>query len=121
MASSSAWRVLSTGASDDVVLACDFPTAVRPEAQFSDFAGLVEPALTLWETAMPKPGTETGWTADDYLDQWLEPLRESGVRVSGVLGFCAGSVYAAGVARRVAQLQSHDVPLVVIDPELPTS
>ncbi len=121
MASSNAWRVLSTGESDEVVLACDFPTAIRPEAQFSDFVPLLRPAVTVWESAMPDPGAETGWSAEEYLDSWLEPLRESGVRVSGVLGFCAGSVFAAGVARRVAELQSGPVPLVVIDPERPTS
>lgn len=121
MASSNAWKVLSTGESDEVVLACDFPTAVRPEAQFSDFVKLAEPTLTVWESAMPKPGTETGWDADAYTEWWLAPLRESGVRVSGVVGFCAGSVFASAIARGVAQIQGQEVPLVVLDPERPSS
>lgn len=121
MASNNAWRVLSTGEADEVVLACDFPTAVRPEAQFSDFVAQVDPAVTIWESGVPKPGTETGWTADDYLTWWLEPLRESGVRVGGVLGFCAGSVYASELTRRLGELQSEEVPLVLFDPERPTS
>lgn len=121
MALSSAWRVLSTGSSDEVVLACDYSTTARPEAQFSDFVTHLEPALTVWETTMPKPGTQTDWHADDYLDWWVEPLRASGTRVSAVLGFCAGSVFAAAVAHRVSQLQSQEVPLVILEPELPTS
>ncbi|BBB02267.1 hypothetical protein RVR_10114 [Actinacidiphila reveromycinica] len=119
MASGNAWRVLGTGEGDGVILACDYATAARPEAQFSHFVTHLTPARTVWETAMPKPGTESGWRAEDYLDWWTAPLRASGVRVDAVLGFCAGSVFAAGVAREVARQQSQPVPLVVLEPELP--
>ncbi|MFI9379851.1 hypothetical protein [Kutzneria sp. NPDC052558] len=116
MTSTNAWRVLSSGESDGVVLACDFPTPARPEASLTEFVTHLTPAPTLWESAMPRAGAEAGWRAEDYLEWWLAPVRESGVRVSGVLGFCAGSVFASAVAAAVG-----DVPLVVIDPELPTS
>ena len=98
-----------------------FPDAGRPEASFSEFVSLLTPARTVWETAIPKAGTEAGWLAEDYLDWWASDLRAAAARVAGVLGFCAGGVFASGLIERIAQFQPDKPPLILLDPERPTS
>jgi hypothetical protein len=115
------WRVLSTGDQEEVVLACDFPTNMRPEATFADLVPSLRPARTVWEALPPPAGAERGWTARDYLRGWMTELRATEATVVAVLGFCAGSVYAAAVVEQVAGWQANAPELVVFDPERPTA
>jgi hypothetical protein len=112
------WRVLSEAAAEDVVLVCDFPTQIRPEAGFAHFAPLLQPARTVWEAVPPPAGSEVGWSNEDYLRYWLDALGD--VKVDAVMGFCAGCVFASAVTERVAQRQGTTPKLVVFDPEQPT-
>lgn len=120
MSAPGAWRALSTGDQEEVVLACDFPTPIRPEATFADLASRLRPVRTVWEALPPPAGAERGWSADDYLRAWLDELRAAEVTVGAVLGFCAGSVFAAAIAERIAPWQERAPELVLFDPERPT-
>jgi hypothetical protein len=120
MMSSTAWQVLSTDGTDEVVLLCDFPTPIRPEALFTEFVPLLTPTRTVWEMAIPPWGTEAGWEAADYVEFWSSALRESGVHVAGIVGFCTGNVFAAALIERIAEFQPDRPPFVMLDPELPT-
>jgi hypothetical protein len=120
MNATGSWRVLSTGDQDDVVLVCDFPTSIRPEATFADLAASLRPVRTVWEAVPPPPGAERGWTAADYLRTWLTDLRDAEVTVGAVLGFCAGGVFAGAIAERIAGWQDRAPELVLFDPERPT-
>jgi hypothetical protein len=111
------WRVLSE-ADSDIVLVCDFPTQIRPEATFSHLAPLLNPARTVWEAVPPPAGTQEGWSGKDYVAFWLDGLGD--VKVSAVLGFCAGCVFAAAVTEEVASRQATTPELVLFDPERPT-
>ncbi|OLF06611.1 hypothetical protein BLA60_30520 [Actinophytocola xinjiangensis] len=75
----------------------------------------------MWEALPPPAGAERGWSARDYLAGWLDGLPATGARISAVLGFCAGSVFAAAVADRVARWQADAPELVLFDPERPTA
>ncbi len=106
------WHVLAQGPGRDVVLAVDFNSTGRTTAAFRDLVGLLDPPLTVWETAAP-PVTVT---PDAYVDWWLAEVRRSGRQVNAVVGYCAGAVLAARIAAELA------VPrLVLFDPELPNS
>jgi hypothetical protein len=113
------WRVLNDGDSADVVLAADINIAGRKEAGFADLARRLDPALAVWETDPPRVIDDFTRSGADYLDRWAEEVRASGRPVRAVLGFCAGSVFAAGLAGRVEGWQGGPVPLVVADPEIP--
>ncbi|TCO60866.1 hypothetical protein [Actinocrispum wychmicini] len=119
MTTAGPWRVLSDAGVEDIVLVCDFPTQIRPEAGFSHLAPLLDPARTVWEAVPPPAGSEQGWSSDDYLRYWMDALGD--VTVGAVLGFCAGCVFAAAVTEQVAERQGRTPRLVVFDPEQPTS
>jgi hypothetical protein len=112
------WRVLSSAGDEEIVLVCDFPTQIRPEAGFVHFAPLLQPARTVWEAVPPPAGMQEGWTSADYVAYWMDGLTD--VKVSAVLGFCAGCVFAAAVTTEVAARQEKTPELVLFDPERPT-
>lgn len=113
------WERLSNGSGKGIVLALDFEAVGRPEACFSDIATILDPPREIWAAALPPGGPDAPVTADAYLEYWSDGLRESGREVCAVLGFCAGAVFAAALAERIAQWQAAPVP-VLLDPELPT-
>jgi hypothetical protein len=112
-------NVLNSGDSNELVLASDFPATGRTVPGFTDFVEKWRPTRTVWETAPPPPGTETGMSAADYVSRWLIDVRESGMVVRAVLGYCVGSVFAAPLAEQIAEWQAEPPVVVVFDPERP--
>ncbi|RVX38752.1 hypothetical protein EDD27_1076 [Nonomuraea polychroma] len=114
-----AWKTLTDrGNSDSVVLAVDFDITGRPEARFSDLVANLEPALRVWETVPPPLEVSSG---DGYVEHWAQRLEQERPQVRAVLGFCAGSVYAAALAERISSWQGDEPLLVLFDPELSTA
>jgi hypothetical protein len=116
--SPNAWKTLSTGPAGDLVLAVDFSTSGRAQAAFSDLAPLLDPPASLWTTV--PPAADDAVAPAGYTDWWLEEVRASGHRVQAVLGYCAGGVFAAAMAERIAGWQESP-QLVLFDPELPNT
>ncbi|RKN47499.1 hypothetical protein [Micromonospora endolithica] len=118
MKESGAWKALANGdRATPVVLAVDFDTTGRPEATFAALAGTMNRPEPIWHTLPPAPGSPEASTGAGYVEHWIRDLAAERAPVKAVLGFCAGSVYAAALADRIAAWQ--DPPLVVIfDPEL---
>ncbi len=116
MGQPAAYNVLRGSTTGNLILASDFSaTTGRTVGSFSDLIPKVETGCAVWETAPPDPADKT---ARDHLDRWTADVRASGHRVTAVLGYCVGSVFAAGLAARVATWQ--DAPrLIVFDPERP--
>jgi hypothetical protein len=100
----------------DLVVACDFASAGRPIATFSDLVSVLPPGFTVWESAPPPCGEESGMDGAAHVDRWAGALRTAGRPVRAVLGFCSGSVYAGRIADRIAAWQPRP-PLVLLDPE----
>lgn len=111
------WKTLADRGNSAVVLAVDFDITGRPEARFSDLVANLSPDLTVWETVPPPPHVDSG---PGYIAHWARRLEEERPPVRALLGFCAGSVYAAALAQRVRRWQSEEPLLVLFDPELST-
>jgi hypothetical protein len=107
------WTALSRPG--DLVVACDFASAGRPIATFTDLVSLLPPGFTVWESAPPAFGAESGMDGAAHVDRWAGALRACGP-VRAVLGFCSGSVYAGMIADRIAAWQPRP-RLVLLDPE----
>jgi hypothetical protein len=119
MSVSAGWEPLSGGGGQGIVLAVDFEAVGRPEACFSDLVSILDPPREIWAATQPAAGQEMTASADTYLNYWSAGLRDGGREISAVLGFCAGAVFAAALAERIAQWQTAPVS-VLLDPELPT-
>ncbi|MGW7385791.1 hypothetical protein [Streptomyces sp. NPDC054794] len=115
-----AWKTLSSGESESLLLAVDFAAGSRAPAQFADLAPLLDPPLTLWASRPPGPDDQVPPTGNAYLDWWLGEVRASGAPVEAVLGYCAGGVFAAALAERIADWQPAP-RLILLDPELPST
>jgi hypothetical protein len=115
------WERLSKGQGRGIVLALDFEAVGRPEACFSDLVALLGQPPEIWAAAQPPGGADGALTADAYLGYWSAGLREGGREISGILGFCAGAVFAAALAEQVARWQSARPVTVLLDPEPPTA
>ncbi|MFE0512117.1 hypothetical protein [Streptomyces sp. NPDC058964] len=115
-----AWKTLSSGDNEGLLLAVDFAAGSRAPAQFADLAPLLEPSLTLWASRPPGPDDQVPPTGNAYLDWWLGEVRASGAPVRAVLGYCAGGVFAAALAERIADWQPAP-RLILLDPELPAT
>jgi len=114
---SSTWTALRTSSSSDVVLCSDFQTTGRSEAGFPDLVPLLRHEANFWLISPAAVAPDADVDVEDYLQSWLEPVRDSGLHVRAVLGFCLGGVYGAALADGVARFQD-DVPeLVLLDPE----
>ncbi|MGW2642994.1 hypothetical protein [Streptomyces sp. NPDC001348] len=104
---------------DALVLAVDFTATGRPDARFSDLFSLTAAGRHhVWETMPQAIATDVGPGGQEYLDRWFDSVRETGRPVGAVLGFCAGSVYAAALAERLTQWQESAPQLILFDPEL---
>lgn len=113
------WKSLTKGDRDELILSVDFSTSGRTQATFADLAARLDPpTATVW-TTLP-PTADDAVALDGYVDWWLGNVRQSGRRVTAVLGYCAGAVFAAALAERIGEWQ--DTPAVVLfDPELPNT
>jgi len=121
MAGTDAWKTLTDGENSDVVLAVDFDTTGRPEARFTDLAANLKSDVGIWETIPPAAGAGSWPTGADYIDHWARKIEAERPRVRALLGFCAGSVYAAALAERIRGCQDAEPLLVLFDPELSTA
>lgn len=105
------------GVSGEVVVAVDFPVTGRPEAGFTDLAGLLAPGRAFWQTVPPPVVPGSGAGVETYVGGWADELTGSGLVVRGILGFCVGSVYAAALADKVTAAQGSAPALILFDPE----
>ncbi|MER7881019.1 hypothetical protein [Streptomyces malaysiensis] len=112
------WKELYGGDGKDLVLAIDFPVTGRPEGTFSDMYAGMEPDYSIWETTVPEADGQV--SAERYVTRWSADARNAGRRIRGVLGYCAGSVFAAELARRISEWQNEPPEVVLFDPEVPT-
>ncbi|MFD9392986.1 hypothetical protein ACFWBB_20430 [Streptomyces sp. NPDC060000] len=113
------WKVLADGSDPGaVVLAVDFDTTGRPEARFSDLVANLTTGLTVWESIPPDAGTAAEWSGKEYIDHWARKIAAERPDVRAVMGYCAGSVFAATLAERVADLQGTAPLLLLFDPEI---
>jgi len=114
------WHPIDENADDkEVIITVDFTVTGRPEAGFAELATHLETPYGVWESLPPAVGDETGMNGDDYLDRWTTELRESGVEVKAVFGYCASSVFALAIADRVATWQAKP-QVVLFDPTAAT-
>lgn len=113
------WRVLTEGDEGDLVLAVDYSVSGRPEAGFSELLPRLGTGYAVWETLPPPFGKEPSMSGGDYVEHWLGEVRASGRKVKGVLGYCVGSTYAAGLAAGIREWQSELPATVLFDPESP--
>ncbi|RMI38650.1 hypothetical protein EBN88_16500 [Streptomyces triticirhizae] len=111
--------MLNDVGSNELILASDFPATGRTIPGFADLVAKLRPHRQVWETAPPPAGTETGLHATDYVDAWLADVRESGLRVTAVLGYCVGGVFAAPLAEHIASWQDEPPAVILFDPERP--
>jgi hypothetical protein len=115
----SSYNVLRDVDSDELILASDFSASTgRTVGGFSDLVPRLAAGHPVWETAPPPAGTGAEMTAADYIERWTADIRADGRRVHAILGYCVGSVFAAGIAEKVTEWQS--APRVILfDPEQP--
>jgi hypothetical protein len=62
--------------------------------------------------------TDAASSGTAYVDHWMATLSEQAWPVRAVLGFCAGGVYAASLAERIAARQGTEPLLLLFDPEV---
>jgi hypothetical protein len=113
----STWNVLTDDDPASVVLAVDFDATSRAEARFTDFVGHLGAGLTVWETIPQAVATRPDLPADAYIKSWVDEIKASGRTVRAVLGFCAGSVYAAAIAEEIEKWRGAFPLTVLFDPE----
>lgn len=113
-----AWRtLLASEHSRDVVLAVDFDVTGRPEARFTDLVARLKTDVNIWES-VPLDGSSAACEAADYVRHWMRRIEAERPPVRAIMGFCAGSVYAAELADRIGRWQDPEPLLVLFDPEL---
>ncbi|MFE5587736.1 hypothetical protein [Kitasatospora sp. NPDC056531] len=115
---SQGWDRLVRGRQGALVLAVDFDGSTRQEATFRDLARLLPDQLDVWHAVPPTADAEH---ADEYLAWWLESLPRPGERVSAVLGYCAGGVYAAALADAIELRQEVRPEVVLFNPGAPNT
>ncbi|MEV7190607.1 hypothetical protein AB0N81_02195 [Streptomyces sp. NPDC093510] len=116
-ATRTAWSEIGGKGSGDLVLAVDFTATGRPDARFADLVELSATDRPVWESMPQAIATDIGPGGAVYLDRWTEEIRADGRRVGAVLGFCAGAVFAAELADRIAAWQDGAPRLLLFDPE----
>lgn len=109
------WRRISEGDPNRAVLAVDFDSTARPEAEYRDLAGLLEPSREIWQVTQPESSETSLLPAAEYVRWWQE--LPDGVRVDTVTGFCVGAVFAPALADAVAERQGVRPALLLVDPE----
>ncbi|MEV4826363.1 hypothetical protein [Micromonospora sp. NPDC049274] len=113
----STWTALRNSTSQEVVLCADFQTTGRAEAGFPDLVPMLRHDSNYWLISPAPVAPDSPVDAGEYLESWLAPVREIGLPVRAVLGFCLGGVYGAALADGVARFQGSPPDLILLDPE----
>jgi hypothetical protein len=113
------WRVLAPGSGDRVLLAVDFGPG-RSEAGFGDLVANLAPEPAVWETVFAAQTADpvTGTDPHRCLRRWVDDVTTAGLRVCGVLGYCAGSALARQAAGLLRTSGLPEPPVVLFDPAL---
>jgi len=112
--------VLRKADGQGLIVTADFAATGRTTATFHDLVDLLRADHTIWETAPVPYGQEPGMSGADQVERWTRDIRDSGLPVHAVIGFCGGGVYAGKLAEQIGQWQP--VPrLILLDPGRPTA
>jgi hypothetical protein len=117
---SDAWIQLSSGNATSVFLAFDFDLTSRSEATFRDLVRMFPAPLTVLQATQPPESFSTALPAARYLDWWREGIACVDVRISAILGYCAGSVFASAMADELEVCQEARPTVVLFNPGKPT-
>ncbi|MCW3815812.1 hypothetical protein ONA91_15290 [Micromonospora sp. DR5-3] len=112
------WRILASGTSDRAVVAMDFGPGSR-DAGMSDLVANLTADAVVWQPVF-HPQTDdpiSGTDPDRLVREWLHELRGAGLRVSGVLGYCAGAALALRMADQILAGGDEAPPVVLLEPE----
>jgi hypothetical protein len=84
--------------------------------------GLFPQPVTVWHAVQPPPavGVTTGATDVDYIDWWTAGLVSHDTKVSAVLGFCAGGVFASALADAHADRLGYRPMTLLLNPGRPS-
>lgn len=113
------WQILRKGGQGGLALTVDFTSTGRTQACFRDLVPLLTAPGEVWETVAPAAGAEAAMSGADYVERWAKAVRKRERTVDTVIGYCAGAVFAAPLAARLAESQDSAPRLVLLDPELP--
>jgi hypothetical protein len=72
----------------------------------------------VWETTPPPTGSAAARSGAGHVAYWLRQIEQDRPRVRALLGFCAGSVYAAELSDQISVLQEEEPRLILLDPEV---
>lgn len=109
------WRRLRKGSNREVVLTVHFGPA-QAEAGFADLAFNLSTHRSVLETIPPTTGTYIADAANPalYIQYWLDEIERCGLVVRGILGYCAGAVFACALRDAI---EATDPPVtVLLDP-----
>lgn len=109
------WRELKKGQGNAVAVAIDLGAA-RRQASFVDMAPHLAADVTVLEPVWSAVLSERIPEADDVFSHWLDDLETTGMRVVGVLSYCAGAPLAARFSEVVAQRMHRRPICVLFDP-----
>jgi dienelactone hydrolase len=100
-----------------VILAVDFGSTARSEADFRQFAQLVKPSREIWQSVQPDTAERELLSAETYLRWWRELPEGVDGQVDTVMGYCVGGVFASVLADEIAEKQGTRPALLLFDPE----
>lgn len=111
------WKVLTTHESGRIVLAVDFAQG-RSAASFGDFAQLLDIGAGVAEPQVAEPAESFEPAADParYLGPWLDGIAAHLDAVTGVVGYCAGTSFAARIADHIAEKVAREPRLIMLNP-----
>ncbi|MEV5433772.1 hypothetical protein [Streptomyces sp. NPDC052701] len=115
--STDSWRRISEGDPKKTVLAVDFGSTARSEADFRQFAALLKPNREIWQSVQPDAAENELLSAETYLQWWRELPEEVHGHVDTVMGYCVGGVFASALADRIAEDTGTRPALLLFDPE----
>nr|WSY53291.1 hypothetical protein OG999_26325 [Streptomyces sp. NBC_00886] len=114
--STDSWRRIGEGDPARTVLAVDFDSTGRPEADFRHLAARLTPRREIWHTTQPVEAERELLSAAHYLSRWRR-LPEGPRHIDTVMGYCVGAVFAAAIADEIAEEQGERPALLLLDPE----
>lgn len=117
---SSQWRRLEGEPQSPVVLACDFDGTSRTGGTFDDLVRMYmgELEYDFWISCAPRSVLHE--RSENLLDILTQGIEHWAPSVHAVLGYCAGSVFAHGLADRIEALRGTRPIVVLMDPISPT-